>query len=534
VRRHFTVAVVSPIVLTAIVALAGGTPAGQPPAQGAAAAPAGAAAPYVVLRREGRQGLPVRAFGGQEMFALDDLARMFELSAREDALAGGLAISTRNATIALTAGQPLASVGGRLVSLPAAPVRDGRAWFVPIDFVPRVLSPALGVRLDLRRPTRLIVVGDLRVPRVTSRVEASGAATRVILDVLPATPHTVAHEGNRLIVRFEADALDAMLTQPAATDVVQAIRAVETGAAIAIDLGPRFTAFRASDSPGDRGAGRITIDVPVQTTEAAPPAGAGAAPPAQPAEAPPLLDLAPAGGLRTIVIDAGHGGDDGGARGPQGTAEKDVTLAVARRLKASIEARLGSRVILTRDGDTAVGLDERAAVANNNKADLFISLHVNASVRPSAAGAEVFYLSLEDYGEQARRAFQGAGEALPVFGGGAREINVIQWELAQASHIEESGTLASFVEDSLRQRVAMSPRALQQAPLRVLVGANMPAVLVEMGFVSNPDQEKQLASDAFQSSIVQSLVDSIVRFRDTRGAGPAAPAALPAPGGGRD
>ena len=101
---------------------------------------------------------------------------------------------------------------------------------------------------------------------------------------------------------------------------------------------------------------------------------------------PPLLDLAPTGGIRTIVVDAGHGGTEDGAHGPGGTLEKNVTLSVARRLKAALEARLGVRVILTRDADATVELDERAALANNNKADLFVSLHANASVRASAVG----------------------------------------------------------------------------------------------------------------------------------------------------
>jgi N-acetylmuramoyl-L-alanine amidase len=95
--------------------------------------------------------------------------------------------------------------------------------------------------------------------------------------------------------------------------------------------------------------------------------------------------------------------------------------------------------------------------------------------------------------------------------------------MAQARHIEASATFARLIEAALRERVPMSPRAIQQAPFRVLVGANMPAVLVEMGFITNPEQEKQLASDAFQSSIVQALVDSIVRFRDSHGAQPSPP-----------
>jgi N-acetylmuramoyl-L-alanine amidase len=322
----------------------------------------------------------------------------------------------------------------------------------------------------------------------------------------------VTQDGTRLLVRFEADALDATLAPSPVPDLIQGLRVTESPLAVTIDLGPRFTSYRAADAPGDRGAGRIVVDVLGQTTEA--PAAPPQTPPAS--EAPPLLEAAPANAVRTIVIDAGHGGDEHGARGPKGTLEKDVTLGVARRLKAAIESRMGARVILTRDGDHTVGLDERAAVANNNKADLFVSLHANASVRSAVAGAEVFYLSLTDYGSQAQRVVHGEREALPVFSGGTRDIEVILWEMAQARHIEQSAALAGLVEAALRERVPMSPRALQQAPFRVLVGANMPAVLVEMGFISNPDQERQLTSDAFQSTLVQALVDSIIRFRDSR------------------
>jgi N-acetylmuramoyl-L-alanine amidase len=235
---------------------------------------------------------------------------------------------------------------------------------------------------------------------------------------------------------------------------------------------------------------------------------------------PPLIDLAPSGTVHAIVVDAGHGGSEQGARGRGGALEKDVTLAVARRLKAALEGRLGVRVILTRDGDATMGLDERAAVANNNKADLFVSLHANASVRPGASGAEVFYLSLDEYGDAAQRVARGDSESLPVFSGGTRDIELTLWEMAQARYIGDSAALAQDVESSLRQHVPMSARALQQAPLRVLVGANMPAVLVEMGFVTNAAQEKQLTSDDFQNQIVQALVAGITRFRDARAAAP--------------
>ena len=458
------------------------------------------------------------------MFSLDDLAKLFELTVREDTLAGGLTVSTRGQTIVLTAGQGLASVGGRLISLPAPPVREGRTWFVPVDFVPRALAPAVGTRLELRKPSRLILSGDVRAPRVAGTVEPLGALARVTLDVAPSTPHTVAQDGNRLLIKFEADALDATLPASTAPEIVQAQR-IGDGPIVVIDLGPRFASYKASDVPGDRGAVRIVVDVIAQTTGATPtPAPATPTSPTSPTapgtppttEPPPLLDLAPAGGLRTVVIDAGHGGEEEGAKGPNGTLEKNVTLSVSRRLKAALEARLGVRVVLTRDGDQTVGLDERAAVANNNKADVFISLHANASVRSKASGAEVFYLSLAEYGDEALRVARGESEALPVFGGGTRDIEVILWEMAQARYIEQSATLAQMVETSLREHVVMSPRAIQQAPFRVLVGANMPAVLIEMGFITNPDQERLLTSETFQGSLVQAVVDSLIKYRDAR------------------
>ena len=486
----------------------------------AGAAPGGAQtpAPYTVVTTEGRRPLPARVITGQEMFAVDDLARLFNLSLKEDPIAGGLTITVRNQSNLLSQNQEIASVAGRLISLPAPPVRDDGAWFVPVDFVSRALAAVAGTPIELRRPSRLVLVGSVRMPRVAGRVEPLGNLARLTFDVAPPTPHTVTQDGKRLLLRFEADALDAALPSTTAPELVAAIRP-EGASAIAIELGPRFTSFRATESPGDRGGARIVIEVVGATTEEP------AAPAPPPAEPPPLLDLAPAGALRTIVIDPGHGGADEGATGPGGAAEKSVTLSVARRLKAALEARLGVRVILTREGDAAVGLDERAAVANNNKADLFISLHTNASVRPAASGAEIFYLGLEEYGDEAQRAAAGPGAALPVFGGGRRDIEVVPWRMAQVRHIDRSGSFAQHVEASLRSRVAMSPRALMQAPLRVLVGANMPAVLLEMGFLTNAEQEAQLVSAEYQNDIVQGLVEAVIRFRDGAGVPPVQEAA---------
>jgi N-acetylmuramoyl-L-alanine amidase len=473
-----------------------------------------AALPYTVVTRAAKRPLAARILNGQEMFALDDLARLFNFTVREDPAANSLTITLGAQSILLSTQQPLASVAGRMTSLPAAPVRDGRAWYVPVDVVSRAIAPVSPVKVDLRKTSHLLLVGDVRMPRLAARVESLGAQSRVTMDVAPPTGHAVAQEGNRLVVRFDADALDAPdLHANTTTDTVQGLHLGDTAQTVAIDLGPRFASFRATDQPGPAGATRIVIDLVAQTDVAPPPNTPPQPPPPGPPETPPLLDLPPAGGLRTIVLDPGHGGDDAGARGVQGTLEKNVTLAVARRLKAAIEARLGTRVLLTRDGDQSVGLDQRASVANNNKADLFISLHANASVRPTVTGAEVYYLGLEGYGEAAQRAAQAPRDVLPVLGGGTRDIEIIPWELAQARYIDRSAAFARAMEGALRERVPMSARALQQGPFRVLVGANMPAVLVELGFLSNTQQEQQLLADDHQAALAQALVDGIVRYR---------------------
>jgi N-acetylmuramoyl-L-alanine amidase len=490
------------VLLTVCAASAFQAPAGPQPS-------AGGPPPYALLARDGRRPLPVRVVNGHEMFPLDDLARAFGLTWREDPVASGLVVTAtaRNQSVLLSLTQGLASISGRLFSLPAPPARDGaRGWNVPVDFVGRVLPAIAGTRIDLRKASRLIVVGDLRVPRIAARHEGLGTMSRVTFDVAPPTPHTVAQENGRLVLRFDADAIDAALPGAVNGEIVSAVRPGDTPTSIAIEPGPKFSSFRSSDLPGEGGSVRVVVELMAQLGTAPPPATA--------TEPPPLLDLPAAAGLRTVVIDPGHGGDETGATGPRGVKEKDVTLAVARALKAALEARLGVRALLTRDSDRTMTLDERAALANNNKSDLFISLHANASMRTATSGAEVFYLSLDEYGAEAARALHPESELLPVFGGGNRDIQLILWEMAQARYIEQSAALARLVEAELRQRVPMSARAIQQAPFRVLVGANMPAVLVELAFITNPEQERALSSDGFQQQLVQALVNSIARYRD--------------------
>lgn len=220
----------------------------------------------------------------------------------------------------------------------------------------------------------------------------------------------------------------------------------------------------------------------------------------------------PRGGLRTIVLDPGHGGEESGAVGPGGTAEKELALVVSRALKAALERRLAVRVVLTRETDVDVAFETRTAIANQNQADLFISLHFNASFGSRAHGAETYFLSREASDQLAAEAAEAenrvAGEASPEL-----DLQMILWDLAQSYHLAESQRFARLVQEELNQTLGLRDRGVKQAPFRVLMGASMPAVLVELGFLSNPEEESKLQRPQYRSELVDSLVRAIVRFK---------------------
>jgi N-acetylmuramoyl-L-alanine amidase len=530
--RALRLLVVAGLIVTALIGIAVLRPSpgsAQPPTANG----------YLVLTKDGRQPLAVALLNGHEMIALDDVGRLFAATAKEDQVARGLVVTVQGKTITLSGTQGLASIGGRVVSLSTPPIRSGSSWFVPVDFIDRALALVYEPRLDVRTRSRLIVVGDVRVPRVAMRVEPQAGQTRLIIDIAPPTAHSVVQEPGRLIVRVDADALDVDIPAIVPNDVLRAAHLTPNAPAIGIELGPRFSTYRTADNVLDPNQARLTIDlVSAETsiTSTPPPATPSPFPPPAPVPVrPPMFaENAPAAALRTIVLDPGHGGEKEGAHGPGGSLEKHVTLAVAKQLKTALEAKLGVRVLLTREDDRTMELDERAAFANNNKADIFLSLHANASVRASISGAAVYYLSLSDYTDEARRvAIAENGQALPTIAGADRQVELILWEMAQVQHIEQSAALAGVIERQLAERVKMNSRAIQQAPFRVLVGANMPAVLVEMGFITNPAEEKQLNTASFQQAIVQSLVASVVSFRDYlaghRGTAPHVPVPVGAP-----
>ncbi len=214
-----------------------------------------------------------------------------------------------------------------------------------------------------------------------------------------------------------------------------------------------------------------------------------------------------------IVIDPGHGGHDTGTIGPNGLEEKDLVLDVGRRLGKLLETRLGAEVVYTRKDDTFIPLETRTAVANQARADLFVSIHANSSHDPDARGVETYYLNFTSSPE----ALEVAARENAVSEKSIYELQDLVKKIALKEKIEESREFAGDVEQSLHSGLAAkSPgirdRGVKKAPFIVLIGANMPSILAEISFVSNPTDEHRLATSEYRQRIAESLYRGIAKY----------------------
>ena len=217
----------------------------------------------------------------------------------------------------------------------------------------------------------------------------------------------------------------------------------------------------------------------------------------------------------TVVIDAGHGGDDAGARGPGGHFEKALVLEVARLLGARLRAQ-GLRVVQTRRDDTFVPLETRTALANDARGDLFLSIHANAASDPEIRGTETFFLSLEASDAYARQVALRENAAFGAETGPTAVVDdpliAILGDMIANEHARESSEFARLAQARLGGIDSASSRGVKQAPFVVLMGVQMPASLVEIGFITNRADERTLHSRRGRERIVKALAESVQEF----------------------
>lgn len=217
-----------------------------------------------------------------------------------------------------------------------------------------------------------------------------------------------------------------------------------------------------------------------------------------------------------IVLDAGHGGHDTGTIGPDGLREKDLVLDVAQRLGALIEERLGSEVIYTRSDDTFIPLERRTEIANQAKADLFLSIHANSSPLASVAGVETYYLNFttsKSALEVAAR--ENSGSEKSIF-----ELQDLLQKIALKDKVEESREFATRIQSamysfSVKNDPHARDRGIRKAPFVVLIGASMPSVLAEIGFISNSHDEATMNRPEYRQRLAEALYKGLSNYAST-------------------
>lgn len=381
-----------------------------------------------------------------------------------------------------------------------APVRvKAGVWLVPEAFVAKVLP-----QLD-SASARVSAAVTTAAPRATAiglddlRYRSYPTFTRVVLETTaPAVYRLEPQAGKELRVRLTGLAADAR-TEEVRDGLIDHIRLERTneGAMLRVGFAGMAVEPRLSVLVDPH---RLVLDFP------------------KPVEAAPTGQPQQAGPLRTIVLDAGHGGHDSGAIGPSGLMEKDLVLDVTLRVARMLESTLGVKVLLTRETDVFVPLRDRTSFANKQRADLFVSIHANAHPQSVSEGVETYFLSSEATDSAARQAAAIENSVVQLEKPSANSrrpdfLRAILWDLAQSEYQHESARLAEIVLDSMTRSLKIPNRGVKQAGFYVLGGAAMPAVLIEIGFVTNPREEKRLRDSKYRDDIARAILAGLAEYK---------------------
>jgi N-acetylmuramoyl-L-alanine amidase len=311
------------------------------------------------------------------------------------------------------------------------------------------------------------------------------------------------------------------LNRPGVTRVVLDLKTVVKAQAFTIkpvaDYGHRLVLDIYPAVPTDPLLALLQDEAAKKSAPAAQPPIAEAAPAHIPPPAPAPTGKDKVARLATIVIDAGHGGEDPGARGRGGSYEKEVTLLIAKRLKAMVEQEPGLRVVMTRDSDYYLPLATRVEKARKVKADLFVSIHADAFVKPNARGSSVFALSERRATSEAARWLAKKENDADLIGGvnldvKDRYLAQTLLDLSQTATISDSLKLGRHVLSELGAINTLHKPQVEQASFAVLKSPDVPSILVETAFISNPEEERRLNDDAYQDKLARAILNGIKRY----------------------
>jgi len=405
--------------------------------------------------------------------------------------AGTYVVAYGEHRLQFTPGHRMVLVDGKLLDTKDAPVPSPGGVAASIEFIDRSLLGPLGFRLEPIPQGYRIAIGARFAEPITVRPAAAdfAATTTVVLTLERATDASVeTTDDGGLIARF-ADA-SPRLDPNSRFKSKRVLLITSNGQELSIKPaeGVGLLSWHNLDGPP-----RVILELGR----------------VYPTPTPAPVRVLERSGPSPIVIDPGHGGKDTGAVSGSGLTERDLTLAVARRLASELRSR-GHAVRLTRDNGEGRALTDRTAIANRLEAKVFVSLHANASTFSSVRGSETYYMSLDD---EATDEASAALARLENEAGGVTEeqtdLDLILWDLAQASVLNDSAKLAVAVQTRLNALLEIRDRGVKQAPFVVLTGATMPAILVEVGFLSNPAESVRLGSAEHQQALARAIATGI-------------------------
>jgi N-acetylmuramoyl-L-alanine amidase len=426
---------------------------------------------------------------GVDFLYLKELVGLFRLALEWDAITKKVTLTSGEDQVIFFTGSSEILINDKIgrLSRPAR-FRNG-AILLPVEFLSEILDEILEAEIDWDPRGRILKVSGGKLNVRDLRHSSYLQSTRIVIDLLKPLNYTVKKDtpGQINVEIYGGQCNPDQLSMEINDGRVENIRSFQLPHAtqIAIKLSEDFPYkdFILKDPA------RIVLDINPRTQAHYK--------------------------ISTIVIDPGHGGKDPGAVGKGGTKEKDVVLAISKELKELINKRLGVRVVLTRTGDYFIPLRERTARANNERADLFVSIHANAALGKTQGGSETYFHSLAlTANAKAVARFENSviklekGKTKPM-----SQAEFILWDMAHNAFMHESNELAILVQEKLGKNLRLRNRGVKQAHFYVLSGANMPSILVEVAFISNSKEENMLKNSDFQKKVAEELYQAIARYK---------------------
>jgi N-acetylmuramoyl-L-alanine amidase len=401
----------------------------------------------------------------------------------------------RNQRRVIVAGEPL--------TLDSIVRMGATGWLIPEDFLTKGLSrlapgiTAAGAPVEVKAPAVRAARTDVAFEDL--RYRSYPSFTRVVVEAKATLAYATVPGSDEIRVRLPRLVLDRSRTEEIADGLVREVRLEPEAdaATLRVVLEAKAGEIKTTSLQDPF---RMVLDIYRQKESAGGERGA------------PVMDP-----LRLIVLDAGHGGHDPGATGPSGVMEKDVVLDVTRRVSRLVEEGLGVKTALTRSTDVFIPLRERTSFASRQRADLFVSIHANAHPQAVSEGVEVYFLSSEASDSQARHTAALENGVIQLESPASRQksdlLKSILWDLAQSEFQQESSVMAETVLDSMTRSLSLVPRGVKQAGFYVLGGAPMPAILIEIGFVTNRKEERKLATPEYREAVARAIYTGLAEYK---------------------